>query len=413
MTTSTKKRSLWNRVACGAFGASLLMAGLGQLAQAAETDDEFEWPRYFNIITPIVGTANHSLGVAWASELSAQTNTRARVTPAPNGYSRVSWLNTGEGRIAMYQASDYFDQMDASEGFATPEGGPTDTRLINVNMITPWGYVVRGDSKLQEINDVEPGTRLAYAASSSFLLTGIDALLAYRDLDHDEVTLVEIGSYGANTAIIPEGRADVAFTSPHSGPSYEAEAGPHGTRWLALPPRSDDPEAYDRYRMMHPGYVPIETISGVKSAHGVVMDHAFQTNHVLADEDPEFVYQLIKWMDEQHDSYKDDFTYAYMMTTDSLVRFLESGALQPLHESTIRYLKEKGLWKDKYQARQDALVELAQERVALYQEAMAEAKKRGLTISPANEEWVALWEEYRDKQSGGKSYGAMVLALDN
>ncbi len=409
MTTTTNKRVALNWVAGGAMCAGLVMAGVGPVAYAEEN---YEWPRYFNIITPIVGTANHSLGVAWASEFSAQTGSRARVVPAPNGYSRASWLNTGEGRIAMYQASDYFDQMDASEGYATPQGGPVDTRLINVNMITPWGYVVRGDNAIESFDDVGPGTRLAYAASSSFLLSGIDALLAYRGLDHDEVDLVEVGNYGANTAIIPEGRADVAFTSPYSGPSYEAEAGPNGIRWLPLPAREDDPEAYERYRNMQPGYVPLEVVAGVKSALGLNMDHAFQTNHVLVDEDPEFVYQLIKWMDEQHDSYKDDFTYANMMSIDSLVRFLDSGALQPLHESTIRYLKEKDLWKDAYQERQDALVSMAEERVALYQEAMAEAKDRGIAIEPSNEEWVELWHEYRDKQSGGQSYGAMVLALD-
>ena len=390
------------------IGIGLVLASLSTQLMA---DDDYQWPRYFNIVTPNVGTANHSLSVAWASEFSAQTSSRSRVMPAPNGYSRVTWLNTGEGRLAMFQASDYFDHMDGVDGFATPTAGPVDTRLINVNMITPWGYMVRGDSDIQDIHDIGPGTRIAYAASSSFLLTGVDALLAYLDLDPSEVELVEVGNYGANTAIVAEGRADVAFTSPHSGPSYEAAAGPHGIRWLALPERAADPEAFDRYRALHPGYVARETQSGVPSARGVMMDHAFQANHVLATEDPEFVYQLVKWMDEQYDSYKDDFTYAYMMSIDSLVQFLELGALQPVHEGAIRYLREKGLWTEAFQHRQDQLVAMAQQRQALYKETMAEARAEGMTPSPTDEDWVALWNATRDQQSDGRSYGEMVLSL--
>lgn len=403
-----KTRKHLGLVASAVFGAGVLLSGV---ATTAHAEDNYEWPRYFNIVTPNVGTANHSLSVAWASEFSAQTSARSRVLPAPNGFSRVAWLNTGEGRLAMFQASDYFDHMDGVEGFATPTAGPVDTRLININMITPWGYVVRGDSDIETIHDIGPGTRIAYAASSSFLLTGIDALLAYLDLDHSEVELVEVGNYGANTAIIAEGRAEVAFTSPHSGPSYEAAAGPHGIRWLDLPAREDDPQAYARYRDLHPGYVARETQSGVPSAKGVTMDHAFQANHVLADEDPEFVYQLVKWMDEEHASYEEDFTYAYMMSIDSLVQFLELGALQPVHEGVIRYLEEKGLWTDEYQAQQDKLVALAQDREALYKEAMAEARAEGMNISPNDEEWTAFWTDYRDQQSDGRTYGEIVLSF--
>ena len=41
------------------------------LAQAA-----FAWPRNFSVITPVVGTANHSLAVAWTSKFQAATGVR-------------------------------------------------------------------------------------------------------------------------------------------------------------------------------------------------------------------------------------------------------------------------------------------------------------------------------------------------
>jgi TRAP transporter TAXI family solute receptor len=302
--------------------------------------------------------------------------------------------------------------MDAVEGYASRTGGPIDTRLINMNLVTAWGYMVRGDSHIKSIADIKPGTRVALTTSSSFLVAGIDALLAYTGLKRSDVTLVEVGSYGANTNVVVEGRADVTFTSPISGTSYQAEAGPHGIRWLELPTREKNPAAYDRYRALQPGYIAQQTAAGVKSAIGVRMDHAYQANHVLAKEDPEFVYRLLQWMDKNHDRYKGKFTHAKMMTVDNLVAYLDSGALVPLHEGAIRYLKEKNLWKPAYQTRQDKIVKLARARVEAYKAALDAAQEKGLYTVPRDKKWAAFWEEHRKQHGLSKSFGEEILALD-
>jgi TRAP transporter TAXI family solute receptor len=399
-----------------AIGTLALVAGLTMLAgvqqSVAQDKKAWSWPKYFNVITPTVGTANHSLAVAWTPIFTATTGVRARVLPAPTGYARTEWLNAREGVLSLYQPSDYFDQLDAVEGYATRIGGPSDTRVINVNLVTAWGYMVRGDSHIKTINDIKPGTRVAFYTGSSFIVAGIDALLAYAGLTRKDVTLVEIGSYGANTNVVVEGRADITFTSPISGPSYQAEAGPHGIRWLEIPSRDKNPAAYDRYRKIQPGYVLSKTLAGVKSSLGLQMDHAYQTNHVRADEDPEFVYQLTKWMDQNYDKFKDKFTHAKMMSLANLVAYLEIGSLEPLHEGTIRYLKEKNLWKPQYQARQDKIVALAQARVKAYKAALEMATDKGLSTVPGNKDWVALWANYRKEHGLVKSFGEEILALD-
>jgi len=396
--------------------AALLIAGLALVGGVQQSDAQekkaWSWPKYFNVITPTVGTANHSLAVAWTPVFTASTGVRARVLPAPTGYARTEWLNAREGVLSLYQPSDYFDQLDAVEGYATRIGGPSDTRAINVNLVTAWGYMVRGDSNIKTINDIKPGTRIAFYTGSSFIVAGMDALLAYAGLTRKDVTLVEIGSYGANTNVVVEGRADVTFTSPISGPSYQAEAGPHGIRWLEIPSRDKNPAAFDRYRKIQPGYVLVKTSAGVKSALGLQMDHAYQTNHVRADEDPEFVYQLTKWMDENYDKFKDKFTHAKMMSLASLVAYLEVGILEPLHEGTIRYLKEKNLWKPQYQARQDKIVALAQARVTGYKAALEMATEKGMSTVPGNKDWVALWANYRKEHGMAKSFGEEILALN-
>jgi uncharacterized protein len=390
---------------------TLIAAAAASLSPAAWAQASFKWPRNFSVVTPVVGTANHSLAVAWSSKFQAATGVRVAVLPAPNGFARANWLNTGEGRISMLQASDYFDQMDAAQGYGSEASGPSDTRVAFMNMVTPWGFVTRGDTAIKSFDDVTAGTKIALAKSSSFLVVAVQALLAYRGLKESDVNIVEVGSYGANTAVLAEGRVDLAFTSPISGPSYQAEANPAGLRWIPLPGRDKDPAAYDRYRKLMAGYVPQTTLSGVKSSLNIPMDHAFQCSHVRADDDPEFVYQLIKWLDENHESYKKDFTHAHLMTVANLVAFLDSGALQPLHDGTIRYLKEKNLWKPAHQTRQDKLVALAKKRIDGFKAAVAEAKKAGLNVTPGDEAWVKSWAAYRAKNGMATPFGEDVLAL--
>jgi TRAP transporter TAXI family solute receptor len=301
--------------------------------------------------------------------------------------------------------------MEAVEGYATAEAGPADTRVAVMNMITPWGYMVRGDSTIKSFADITKGTRIAFSPSSSFLVAGVDALLAYRGLKREDVNLVEVGNYGANTRIVVEGRADVAFTSPLSGTSYEAEAGPKGLHWLPLPRKEDDPAAYARYRALQPGYIPATVVAGVKSSLALSMDHAFQANHVRADADPDFVYHLAKWLDEHHDDFKKTFTHAKMMSVASLKTFLDAGALQPLHEGAIRYLKGKGIWTDAFQARQDKLVALAKARIALWQATLAEASTKGITVGPDSAEFAKLWKQKRADAGITKTFGEMVLDI--
>jgi len=398
--------------------AGLVVAGMTMAGASAVSAADFKWPKYFNVIAPTVGTANHSLDVAWTSEFSAKTGVRVRVLPTPNGYARTQWLNSNQGKLSLYQPSDYFAQMEGIDGYASRVAGPSDTRLMYVNLVTPWGYMVRGDSKIKSIKDIKSSTRVAFYSGSSFISTGAKALLAYAGLTEATVKKIEVGSYPANTAIIVEGRADVAFTSPISGTSYKAEANPNGIRWLGI---SGSDSGFKSYRKLQAGYVPAKTVSGPKSAMGVVMDHAFQTQHVRASESVDFVYNLTKWLDQNHDSFKGKFVHAKMMSIASLVKYLDQGILEPLHEGTIKYLKEKGIWNASHQARQDKILTIVDQRIAIFQDALDAADKlnttkgqpmyRKLYTVPDNKNWQAFWKDYKKKRGLTMTFGEEISAL--
>lgn len=389
-----------------------LIAGLTiGMSAPAFGQGNYKWPRYFSVGTLVVGSATHSQAVAWTSKLSEETGTRARPMPAPNLASRVSWVLSGETRLGMIQPEEYFSWMNVEPPFVTPELGPRDTRLVNINVITPWGYLVRGDSDLKTFDDIGPDTKIAYY-NSPLIVDGLDALLAYRDMTHEDASLVEVGGYVANTNVVVEGRADVAYSSPLSGVNFEADASPSGIRWLPVPEPEDNREAFNRYRAIKSGQEAYTANAGVTSAKGVRLDHAYQVNQALAGDDANFIYHLVKWLDQNHDHYKDGFTYGYMMGIDQLIAFLDQGAKMPLHDGLVRYLKEKGVWKEAYDTRQKALVKLAQDQVSGYKAALVKAKESGIKGGPETEEWQAFWTRYRVEHELPLDFGEAVLALD-
>jgi TRAP transporter TAXI family solute receptor len=374
-----------------------------------EVAEEFSWPESINIITPAVGTANHSLAVAWTGEFTADTGVKARVLPAPTGTMRGEWLETGQGIITQWQASDYIERMNAIDGYAGRTAGPKDMRLIYVVQVAPWGFMVRGDSHIKKITDIGPGTKLTWYPGSAFILNAIRGLLAYNNLAEDDVKLVEVGSYPDNSRVIGEGRSDVTFTAPTSDVNYEVAASPHGIRWLEIPTREEDPEAYDRYMAIQSGYIQKIAEEGHESAHGVRMDHAYQNYQVKADTSVDFVYNIVKWFDENYDFYKDKYVHAYMMKLDNLIEYLEAGAYEPLHEGTIKYLKEKGLWKDEYQVRQDKILALSEKYTQAFADAVEEADKQGIQVVAGNKPWLELLKQYQKDRGLDKSYGALLL----
>jgi TRAP transporter TAXI family solute receptor len=369
--------------------------------------DTYKWPDFLRVTTPNVGTANHSIASAWTAAFTASTGVRARVLPAPNGYARGEWLTNNQADLALIQASDYIERLDGFEGFASRSAGPADTRACYISLVTPWGLMVRGDSKIKTIYDIGPETRVAWYRGSSFIMTGIRALLATQGLTPDDVKLVEVGSYGANSKVIAEGRADVTYTSPISDLNYEVAANPKGIRWLNTPTAAEDAKALKAYKALQAGYAIAAAKVGVESARGVRMSQAYQNWHVRGDENEEFVYHLVKWFDENYNLYKDKYVHAVLMNMDNFIEFLDNDPVEPIHPGAIRYLKEKGLWKDKYTIQNEFNLELSKKYIDGFQAALKAADQKGIKVSPENKVWMEFWKQYKNDHGLGISYGVV------
>ena len=190
---------------------------------------------------------------------------------------------------------------------------------------------------------------------------------------------------------------------------YEVEASPHGIRWIPLDAAAN-PEAAARFTATFPtgvGWGPAKV--GVPSGVGVPMMEIVAAQTTTASWDTELVYNLIKWLDENYDRYKDGHPNFGTMKPEFLLRLDEVNYI-PLHEGAVMYLKEKGMWTDKHQIRLEQNIDLLSKWIQLFQATVDKADDQGILIGPEKEDWLKLWET--EKASAGLPNFISFTGLD-
>ena len=140
---------------------------------------------------------------------------------------------------------------------------------------------------------------------------------------------------------------------------------------------------------------PITPGSGaVPEAIGVWGTVGYKYEVTRAETDDELVYQFAKWLDENYDSYKDNYASNVDMSFEDLMKSLNNTYI-PVHEGLRRYLIDKGVWTDAHERRQLQNVGLIDTYVQAYADAIALAEAQGIEIDPSTGEWVQFWAQYK------------------
>lgn len=352
----------------------------------------FTWPRSLVFGTTAVGTAGHRMTAALAPMLEEETGMKVRVIPEGNEMKR--YMNFVKGRINV-QAASISEMSLAIAG----RSGYADKPRLRVRLLwhqndTPWMFAAPGNTRLKDIYDIKKtrGVKIALNNSASTHIAATKGgLLDFLQLTENDVVLVPVGSYGASVRSINEGKADIALVSPISGVTHEIASSPIGVKWMDLPLK--DVAGWKRFLKHRPTDIPTQVTWGVKSSIG----HAGYTSNFLywvsADTDPEFVYRLSKWIGDKFEKYKKLDKALTRMDVKIWRAFLDH-CPAPVHESTIRYLREAGYWSSKddvWQARAVAQVDAFDKA---WKKAIAEGKRKRVSVSRTNQEWLDIWAKH-------------------
>jgi TRAP-type uncharacterized transport system substrate-binding protein len=359
--------------------------------QSEEAGQDWQWPDNVHIAAP--GQSGLAKYVSWASIMEADTGTAIRVVSEADPGKCMRYLMDGEMFLSSASKNELRNVIEAIEDHATENGGPFQARIVWVHDLANSGFFVRGDSDINTIYDIGPGTRFSVWNMRDSTLNPSRCLLAWIQLDEEEIDWVDAGSFEGAMRAVAEGRADIAFGFPTSPTLYEVAAAPHGIRFLDLNGEAD-PEGARRWQARDPMYSFGPIATGVPEA----IDHWGTVGYIfdITDEssDPELVYHFAKWLDENYEQYKDTYDSNKYMSIDNLMEALKTTYI-PVHEGLIEYLKEKDLWTDAHDRRQEENIEIFTTYVNAYNEAKNMAESEGIEISPANPDWIALWETYK------------------
>jgi TRAP-type uncharacterized transport system substrate-binding protein len=352
---------------------------------------EFTWPETMHIAAP--GQSGMVKYVSWVSIMEADTGMLMRVVPEADNNKAMSLLAGGKMFLGQGSKSALRNYIEAVAELARKDWGPFQTRIVWLHSLANSGFYVRGDSDIQTIYDLKPGLKFATWNMKASTLNAPRSLLTWIELAEEDIHWVDCGTFEGAQRAVAEGRADIVFAFPTSPAVYEQAAAPHGIRFLDLNSETD-PEGVKRWLAGNPLYAfaPIET--GVPEAIGVWGTVGYIYDITDAGSDPDLVYNVARWLDENYDRYKDTHDSNQYMTLELLMDSLETTYI-PVHEGLIRYLDEKGLWTEAHAARQAENIALIDRYIEAFAAAIAEAEAQGMEVSPTNHDWMVFWETYK------------------
>jgi len=352
----------------------------------------WEWPE--KIYITAAGTSGQVKYISWTSLLEKDTGMAIYVVPENNPSKRFHLVKEGKMFIHSAGKSGVRNHAEAIGEYATANGGGFQTSIVWIDNIAYSAVFVRGDSDINTIYDIKPGIRWSIWSTEPSIVKVPQAILNWVGVSPDEVDWVISGSTEGAVRAVSEGRADIMWFFPSSTYVYDAAAAPHSIKFLDL--NSDlDPEGAARFRESDAMYtfgIIGKTVVPQAHEHWGTKGEKF---YVTREEtDPNLVYNVAKWLDENYDVYKTTHSSNIDMTLENVMQGIEYTYV-PVHEGLIWFLKEKGLWTEAHDRRQEHNRAVLQVYIDAYAEALEMAKAQGMDINPGNEAWIKLWEDYK------------------
>lgn len=372
--------------------ASALLAGQAGLAQA----DDYKWPRMLVIGTPGTQTASFASTNGWAPILQKSGGPVVRVIPENSEAMRYQRLTIRQDmQMSSVSAAEVRSQIQGIDGYAAIKAAPQ--HIIWHHNDTPWGLVVAGDSDLKTMDDLKNKDDLTISKgifSPNMVRAVTEGIPSFAGLTPEQTKNIQYrsaSSYSENCRAVVEGKADVAWCAPVSSVLSEMEGAPGSIRWISMD--IDDKEAWARYLEHRSMAIPATIETGVATARGVggVVSNFLYT--APAETDADFAYHMAKWFNESYDKYKGTHPTSTRMSLEIFRSYLDRSPL-PVHEGTVKYLREVGAWSDEDNARNQAAIEQMDRWVAARNAALKEAREKKVTISFENQAYMDILNQH-------------------
>jgi len=349
-----------------------------------------------------LGSSGHAEATGIANALKKNFNTRIRIVPSGTSIGRMLPMVTGKVKYG-YLANEAYFAAEGTYDFAAEQWGPQDIRIV-MGRVASVGMAVAKDTGVKQMSDLK-GKRIGFVKGNPSVNVKNLAYIAMGGLTMDDIEPVWFGSYSAMKTALLANQLDAFGSVPGSANMREIEASPRGLVWPPFPPENKegwksvtDVVSFASPMKEHRGAALSEENPVWLMGYRYPMITVYQ-NAVSADE----VYNVIKAIDMTFDDYKNTTPSS---TDWSIEKAGRPPYDAPTHEGAMRYMKEKGLWRDEDQAWHDARLSRLNTLLEAWEMAQADfhdyrtaERAKGNKIN-AKEEWPAYWEAARKKALG-------------
>lgn len=331
-----------------------LATGVALAMTVSVMAQDVDLPSTIAVTAADVGGTSYNQAIAIGKALQDAYGVSLRVVGSGNPQAKVAPVRDGRMPFSI-AGSDVFFAFEGVDDYASPDWGPQNLRAVSLvgggNCLT---YIVAGDAGIDTMADFK-GKRIPWVVGSSPLQANARAMLAFAGLTTDDVTLVEMPSYGAAIDAIINGQVDGMTTVSTGGLVEKAAAGPRRIKYIPYP--HDDEEGWARMREVNPHFakrVATQAAGGLDEPLECI--GVPYPDVVTYSEDSDLVYNFTKALVEQVDVYsKADPSTAGFAADKQMFEWTV-----PYHEAAIQVYKEAGAWSDELDAHTEELLARAE-----------------------------------------------------
>lgn len=363
--------------------------------QEDSTQKAYDWPKVFIVNSTSSGSSAYAQCLAWATLLETDSGMSIRLMPEDSNNTKFRNVKNGDTHCMYDSITDTANLLQATHGFQTADGGPFPVRNLWIDNVQTALMVVRGDSDIQSIDDINEKTKLACWADPS--MEGvIAATAAMVGCEVSDLNIIECSAYTDMIKMVVDGSAEVCpYITSTSSALIEAAAGPKGIKVLDFDPNKY-PEKCAAWQTVFPTHSFSQAVTGYEGAIGKYGYSPYSGLWCSADLDTELVYNMTKYFIENEEKIVPTHSlFEFYWNLDFYKGFADKTCI-PLHEGVIKYLEEIGQWDDKNADRQEYNVKLVDWYTDLYKEAIEAAKSKGITVGIQGDEWTNFWEQYKE-----------------
>jgi TRAP transporter TAXI family solute receptor len=375
------------------FLSATVLLCIGALFFSVSTGSaQSKYPDMIKLMTYDIGSTAYVMYGFVGEAMVKRFGTRLRAVPVGNDIGRMIPVRAGQAQFAG-QGGDAYYAAEGIDRYADISWGPQPLRAVWHGQQPGTVGMARRNSDIKTCADLK-GKRVPFIPGSVFIKY-VEAWLAFANLTWDDVTKVEIPSFGAMHRAVIDGKTDFAIGAVTSPAAHELASSPYGIRYIELP--ASNKEGWARVQKIQPFLFPYKATYGAAISEGSyveVASNAYPSTICYESLDEDTAYFMTKAI---HECYPD-----MAAASETMKRFwgiegclsinlVNRGGI--FHPGSVRYFKEIGVWKPEWDRLQEKRLERQRRLKELWENTLDEAQEKKVKAK----DYAAFWLKKHDE----------------